>query len=96
MALMVTGALERSQAFPGDDVTAEQITDSVHIPNVLRLAHYHDLSSPLGEIGRMDLVKAIESKIDNYHFQESLKTARIPRLKWWERKIRSKLSALTG
>jgi hypothetical protein len=44
----------------------------------------------------MDLAKAIEAKIDNYHFQESLKTARIPRLKWWERKIRSKLSALTG
>ena len=96
LALMVMGALERSQAFPGDDVTADQISASVRIKNVLRLAHYHDLSSPLGEIGRMDLVKAIESKIDNYHFQESLKTARIPRLKWWERKIRSKLSALTG
>lgn len=96
LALMVMGALEHSQAFLADDVSADQITASVRIKNVLRLAHYQDLLNPLREIGRMDLAKAIEAKIDNYHFQESLKTARIPRLKWWERKIRSKLSALTG
>ena len=66
LALLGSGVLEKTHAFPTHDVTEELINSAVKLaPNTIPL--YGELLAPLAEKGRHDLVRAIERKIVSYH-----------------------------
>ena len=66
LALLALGVLEKTGAFPEHDVTQELLNRAVRLaPNTVPL--YGELISPLKEIDRHDLVRAIEKKITLFH-----------------------------
>ena len=67
LELLALKMLDRTDAFPKDDVTENDIRNSVVIENSFMEDCYIELLSPLAEQGRLDLVKAIRERIDIYH-----------------------------
>lgn len=65
---LVVGKLAQSRAFPFHDVSPDLIAN---LPTVAPYidAQWLDLINPLREIGRLDLVEAIEEKSARYHKQ---------------------------
>lgn len=59
LGLLCAGALHKTRAFADDDVTPELLA-SVNIRDHHRALFYHELVPALREIGRLDLVEAIE------------------------------------
>jgi hypothetical protein len=60
LSLLVAGALDKASTFPHNDISADLIGSNIYPQNVWEFA---DLIAPLTEIGRDDLVRAIENKI---------------------------------
>ena len=67
LELLALKMLDRTDAFPKDDVTENDIRNSVVIENSFMEDCYIELLSPLAEQGRLDLVKAIRERIAIYH-----------------------------
>jgi len=60
--LLALGVLDKTKAFVEDDVTAEELLKySITIRG--REVFYRDMLQPLAEMGRIDLVKAIEAQL---------------------------------
>jgi hypothetical protein len=79
LALLASRSLEKASAFPTREVTAELIGAAVQLaPNTIPL--YIELIPPLKEIGRSDLVHAIERKMVDLHKSQK-------REKWRSRTI---------
>ena len=64
--LLTLGALEKTVTFKEKDVSAERIINSVYLGSSYQEACYQDLIAPLVEMGRYDLVEAIEKVIIKY------------------------------
>ena len=65
LSLLALGVLKKSSAFPVNDVSEELIEEAVQLgANTIPL--YSELLAPLSEIGRNDLVRAIERKITSF------------------------------
>ena len=78
LALLALGALDRTQAFPRNDVSEELLRSAVKI-TYSTAPLYEELMEPLMESGRHDLVRAIEEKLDRYYDREPGLTAKIKR-----------------
>jgi hypothetical protein len=87
LELLVLGALDRSRAFPEDDVTEDMILNiDIGLPHNKNsygtTQNYLELIAPLEKIGRYDLVRATERLLGRY--QRRLKYG-----EWdWRKKIR--------
>jgi hypothetical protein len=87
LELLVLGAMDKSRAFPKDDVTEEMVSSidisPPHMKNSYGYAqNYLELIAPLKKIGRYDLVLATERLLARY--QRRLKYG-----EWdWRKKIR--------
>ena len=71
LELLVLGALDRSRAFPKDDVTEEMISSiDMSLPHMKNSygyeQNYFELIAPLKNIGRYDLARAIERLLGRY------------------------------
>lgn len=75
LALLSLGVLDRASAFPVHDVTEELIQSSIMLTPV-SLKFYRELITPLQEIGRHDLVRAIRKKMAEYHHSRRIKILR--------------------
>jgi hypothetical protein len=65
LALLALGALERAITFPPIDLSEELVMTTVELHG--RNAHvYRELVAPLQEIGRHDLARSIQHKLDRY------------------------------
>ena len=73
LALVALGVLKKATAFSKNNVTEELVDSAVDLePNIVPL--YRQLLEPLAEMGRHDLVRAVERKIaDFYHDQKKEK-----------------------
>lgn len=74
LELLVLGVLHRSRAFPNDDVTEEMISKLEISPPLMKNSYgvepdYIELIGPLKEIGRYDLVRAIEKLLNRYRLR---------------------------
>jgi hypothetical protein len=79
LALLTLGVLDRTEAFPHEEITAEEIKSVVQIrENALALT-YRELIVPLREIGRRDLAQILEGKIHRYYDSEPGWKGRIKR-----------------
>ena len=85
LSLLALGVLEKTHAFPVNDVSEEQVMAGLKITNPYRLATYQDLLAPLEAKGRFDLTRAIRLKILNYH-QNQRKIKIIKALKGFDKK----------
>jgi hypothetical protein len=66
LALLACGVLEKTGAFPINNVNRELVSHAVHLgANTLPL--YIELLEPLEKAGRTDLVHAIEEKISEFY-----------------------------
>ena len=75
LALEASGVLEKTSAFPVREIHEELVMAAVQLaPNTFPL--YGELIAPLQEKGRLDLVRAIEQKISEYHQSERRKNHR--------------------
>ena len=79
LALLVSGVLHQTLAFPNNDVSEELIRSGWSL-NDHTIPAFTELISPLAEIGRDDLVRAIEDKIADYYESKREK-------KWKERTV---------
>ena len=72
LALEALNVLERASAFPVNKVTEELVDEAVQLsPNIVPL--YGELLLPLKESGRIDLARAIERKIKEFHKPQWIK-----------------------
>ena len=79
LALVASSALEKTTAFPVDNVTPELVHEAVHLKeNIFPL--YKELMAPLANVGRHDLVHSIERKIVKFHHDQKKE-------KWREKMI---------
>jgi hypothetical protein len=79
LALVATGALKQTTAFPIRTVTSELVDQAVKIAsNTFPL--YKELILPLNKSGRHDLARAVQLKIDEFHQNHN-------REKWKKRTI---------
>jgi len=66
LELVALGALNRTRAFPAQDISADSVTRNVNIKpgaQVFKNPIYEELLKPLSAIGRHDLVRALEAKL---------------------------------
>lgn len=77
LALVGAGVLNKTTAFPVNDVTPELVKKSV-ILKENNFPLYGELLAPLANVGRYDLVSAVERKIAEYYQDQK-------RQKWRER-----------
>lgn len=69
LALAGANALGRTTAFPVNNVTRELVDEAVHLKeNTLPL--YGELLGPLAQVGRHDLVRAVERKMAEFYEQQ--------------------------
>ncbi len=66
LELLVAGALDRAEAFPDNDVSAELVRTQVRMPRAYLETFYGELVEPLAEMGRDDLVTAIKYHLNKY------------------------------
>lgn len=72
-ALLALGKLEKTQAFPKTDVSAELLLAKVKIKDPpYAESSYQELIAPLAARGRYDLVYAIEHVIAKYHRKQKI------------------------
>ncbi|OGW55647.1 MAG: hypothetical protein A2Y81_01095 [Nitrospirae bacterium RBG_13_43_8] len=64
LALLALGVLDRTRAFPDNDVSAELVKTAVKIKPT-KIPFYGQLIAPLMQRGRRDLVQVIEQKISS-------------------------------
>lgn len=67
LTLLTLGALDQTNSFPSQDVSDELILKKVNIHDDYVESCYQHLIGPLAEIGRQDLVRAVEKRIAAYH-----------------------------
>jgi hypothetical protein len=79
LSLLIAGALHKASTFPNDDISADLIRSSFN-PNDQNISDYVELITPLSEIGRDDLARAIERNIAIYLNRE-------PGLKGWAKRF---------
>jgi len=84
LALLALGVLERTDAFPQEEITPEQINSVVKIHQPYLARTYGELVTPLREIGRRDLAHILASKINRYYDSEPGWKGRIKR---FDRKV---------
>ncbi|MFN6945464.1 MAG: hypothetical protein ACK4ND_10990 [Cytophagaceae bacterium] len=72
LALLSIGALDKTHAFPKQDVTDSMIEKAVLIKNSYAANWYKELLTPLLQRGREDLARAIEYKIVDYYRQKRI------------------------
>lgn len=87
LALLALGMLDKTRAFPEVDISEELILANAYIkyPPYAEFC-YRELIVPLAAKGRLDLVRAIERLIAQYHTESRLKQ-REERLKQIDRKF---------
>jgi len=73
LALLAVGVLNRTRAFPINDISEEQAA-AVWINDPYEESCYRDLIEPLTDNGRLDLVRGIKRAINRYHGKVDLKT----------------------
>jgi hypothetical protein len=66
LALLALGALERAITFPGIDLSEEIVMTTIRLHR-RNIHFYRELIAPLQEIGRNDLARCIQRKLDRYH-----------------------------
>jgi hypothetical protein len=66
--LLIAGKLSHTRAFPADDVSSEMIESVTSAAKYID-AQWRDLIEPLTQMGRLDLVKAIEKQSAKFHRQ---------------------------
>jgi len=79
LAMLVAGVLHKASTFPSNDISEDLIRSSFD-PNDQNIADFAELIAPLTEMGRDDLVRAIERKMDMYLERE-------PGLKGWAKRF---------
>jgi hypothetical protein len=65
LSLITVGLLDKTRAFPTQDVSEELLSSSVNLTHVNHF-FYPEMIGPLKEKGRHDLVRCIEEKIALY------------------------------
>jgi hypothetical protein len=78
LALLALGVLNRTRAFPRNDVSEELLRSVVKV-EYASAPFYEELVGPLAECGRDDLVRAVENKLDRYYDREPGWRAKIKR-----------------
>ncbi|MFZ5917479.1 MAG: hypothetical protein ACOYZ7_11125 [Chloroflexota bacterium] len=81
LALLALGVLEQTRAFPQIEITPEMINSTVRIKSTT-VFHYEELLPRLAEMGRNDLVRAIENRIARYQAGHSYHESA------WKKKIK--------
>lgn len=79
LALLASGVLDRTRAFPEQDVSPELILEAATVDDASVETCWRDLIAPLTEKGRHDLVRAIERRLARYHDREPGLRAKIKR-----------------
>jgi hypothetical protein len=83
LALVALGKLDRATTFRRRDVSADLVMEKVNLTRgrrwLINRAFYEELLAPLAQVGRMDLVRAIERKLKE------------GRTATWKAKLRDKL-----
>ncbi len=72
LMLVAAGALDRTRAFPTDDVSEGLVRTALRIRDSSYVHYYQEMIVPLAERGRHDLVRAVECKIAEYHRRQKL------------------------
>jgi len=67
LALLALGVLDRTDAFPKEEITPEQLKSVANVTMTSRAFQYGNLIGPLREIGRDDLAQVLESKLERYY-----------------------------
>jgi hypothetical protein len=89
-ALLALGMLDKTHAFPRDDVSEEMLAKVLIKNPPYSKFCYQELIAPLAARGRDDLVRGIERLIDRYHTRQRL-VERKERLKPIRRFLKEKL-----
>ena len=93
LALVALGSLERTDAFPENDLTEEVVLSAVHIDYDV-VHFYRELVPHLEARGRHDLARAVRRKLDEYEGR-GLKLKE--KVKWWDRRyLKGRLRKLTA
>jgi hypothetical protein len=66
LAFLVLGVLERTRAFPINDVSGELAWSAIRLIDE-SVPYYQELIAPLTEKGRHDLAQILQQKIARYH-----------------------------
>ena len=70
LAFLVLNSLDRAISLPADDIAAELILEKVSFADDFAPSCYPEMLGPLGQIGREDLVRAIQFKLTKYYNRE--------------------------
>jgi hypothetical protein len=91
LGLVALGVLDRTKAFPTDDVTEDLVIKNVHIDDI-NFAFYGELIQPLKQKGRHDLAQAINRKTSNFLLRNNTERKGLKKLKKrirrWKREIK--------
>lgn len=79
VTLLALGVLDRTRAFPSDDVSEELVLTKARPKTPYQAFSYQELIAPLSEKGRHDLVRAIEHRLAKYYDREPGLRAKIKR-----------------
>lgn len=79
LELMVSGVLDRSEAFSRKDITEELVMRKTKISGDYTELSYKELIGPLSAIGRHDLVRAVKKKLARYAKEQRGWKARLKR-----------------
>ncbi len=93
LELLVAGALDKSDAFPDDDVSAELVSSAVQIDSTVD-AYYQELLAPLQAMGRSDLAQAIQEKLARFAEREKQARSRVKAKQLDKKYLRGNLSRL--
>jgi hypothetical protein len=70
LTLLILGVLDQTRAFPRDDIPEELLFARARPKTPYQASSYQELIAPLAEMGRHDLVRAIEQRLAVYHDRE--------------------------
>jgi hypothetical protein len=80
LAFLVLKSLDRASSLPTDDISAELILKRVRFADDFAPSCYPELLEPLAQMGREDLVRAIEYRLAAYHHPERGLKERVKRI----------------
>jgi hypothetical protein len=96
LAFYILGSLDRASAFPAQDISAELILKRVRFTADDQVICYPEMLEPLAQMGREDLVRAIEYRLAAYHHPERGLRKRIKRIdsKYFSGKLKQAYRAI--
>jgi hypothetical protein len=80
LAFLALKSLDRASTLPAQNISAELILEKVRFTDDFQVSCYPELLEPLSQIGREDLVRAIEYRLAKYYYPERGLKERIKRI----------------